>query len=97
MSPISEYVATEVKVWMARRRMNQGDLGAALGHDQTWVSKRLSGRTAITLDDLDALAQALEVEPVLLLPAATESAATARSNANRHLRRGRRRHLVVVA
>lgn len=68
MSPISEYAATEIRVWMARRRMNQALLGEAIGHDQTWVSKRLGGRTAISLDDLAVIANALGVDPVLLLP-----------------------------
>jgi len=54
-------IATEVKVWMARRRLTQAELGRAAGHDQTWVSKRLSGKVPMTVEDLLDLAYALDV------------------------------------
>lgn len=60
----SAEVATEVKVWMARRRLTQVELAERLGHDHTWVSKRLSGRTAMTVDDLLEFADALDVSAV---------------------------------
>ena len=57
-------IATEVKVWMARRRMTQAELGRAAGHDQTWISKRLSGKVPMTVEDLLDLAGALNVPAV---------------------------------
>ena len=57
-------IATEVRVWMARRRMTQRELGEAAGHDQTWVSKRLSGKVPMTIEDLLDLADALDVRAI---------------------------------
>lgn len=57
-------IATEVKVWMARRRMTQAELGRAAGHDQTWISKRLSGKVPMTVEDLLDLSAALDVPVV---------------------------------
>lgn len=57
-------IATEIKVWMARRRMTQAELAKAVGHDQTWVSKRLSGKIPLDVEDVLALADALNVRAV---------------------------------
>lgn len=46
---------------MARRRLNQTDLAGLLGQGQPWVSRRMSGSTPITVDDLEAIAEALRV------------------------------------
>lgn len=54
-------IATEVKVWQARRRLTQSELAARVGHDQTWVSKRLSGKVPMTVEDLLDFADALGV------------------------------------
>ena len=37
---------------MARRRLNQTDLAGLLGQGQPWVSRRMSGSTPITVDDV---------------------------------------------
>lgn len=58
---LAEPVITEVKVWMARRRLNQSELAARIGVDQTWVSKRLNGRVHLSVDDMGMLAQGLDV------------------------------------
>ena len=57
----AEHVRTEIKVWMARRRLNQIELAQRLGHDQTGVSRRLSGKRTMTVDDLEAFGRALDV------------------------------------
>ena len=57
-------VITEVKVWMARRRMSQVDVAAAMGVDHTWVGKRLSGKVQVSVDDLLAFADALDVAAI---------------------------------
>lgn len=56
-----EPITTEIKVWMARRRLNQGELAARIGVDQSWVSKRLSMKTTLTVEDLGLMADALGV------------------------------------
>lgn len=57
-------VATEVKVWMARRRLTQAELAAKVGHDQTWLSKRLSGKVMLSVEDVLDLADALDIRAV---------------------------------
>lgn len=57
----ADAVNVEVKVWMARRRLNQVELAAKIGVDQTWVSKRLSGKTATTVEDLGMIAAAMDI------------------------------------
>lgn len=57
----ADHVLTEIKVWMARRRINQSELAAKLGVQQSWVSKRLAGKVALTVGDLTAISEALEV------------------------------------
>lgn len=56
-------VRTEIKVWMARRRLTAAELAARCGHDPSWVSKRIGrGATvALTVDDLTTFADALGV------------------------------------
>lgn len=62
----ADEVRTEIKVWMARRRMSASELADAMGHAPSWVSKRLgSGATvSLTVDDLVAFAEALDVPVV---------------------------------
>ncbi len=57
MSPLHSHVATEIKVWMARRNVDQNELARRVGHSQPWVSTRLTGKTAISLDDLAGAAR----------------------------------------
>jgi len=44
------------------------DIGRALGRSHTWIVEREAGNRAITVDDLVALAEALDVSPRTLLP-----------------------------
>lgn len=57
----SEPILTEIKVWMARRRLNQSELAASIGEAQSWVSKRLAGKVSLTVEDLLRVAGALDV------------------------------------
>lgn len=57
----AEHVLTEIKVWMARRRINQSELADKLGVQQSWVSKRLAGKVSLTVGDLTAISEALDV------------------------------------
>jgi transcriptional regulator with XRE-family HTH domain len=56
-----EPVLVEIRVWMARRHMNQSELAVRVGEAQPWVSKRLSGTVGLGVDDLVRIAKALEV------------------------------------
>jgi transcriptional regulator with XRE-family HTH domain len=63
MSKVStpEHVRTEIAVWMRRRGLNQTQLADRIGVHQTWVSARLTGKTGISVEDLELLGRALGV------------------------------------
>src|SRR5512142_1169877 len=65
---LSERVAEEIRAWMGRRRMTGATLSSKLGVSPAWVSYRLSGRQEIGLNDLQRIADALDVAAVNLLP-----------------------------
>jgi len=50
-------VATEVRVLMARHRINQKQLAEAVGIKQPSLSRRLSGEIAFDIDELAAIAR----------------------------------------
>lgn len=60
-------VAEEVRVWLARRRISGAELARRLGRSQTFVAKRLDGRQAFDVDDLEMIAVVLGVNPRELL------------------------------
>lgn len=49
-------ISRQVKRYMKSEHLNQTQLGARIGLQQTSVSARLRGKTRWTLDDLDKLA-----------------------------------------
>lgn len=65
---LADRVATEILSELARRRQSQAKLAAALGKAPMWVSDRLSGKTQITVNDLERIAEALELKVGDLLP-----------------------------
>lgn len=60
-SSYSERVAGEVRAEMARQRRTQGDIAAALGWSQQFLSRRLTGDQPFALDEIEALASELGV------------------------------------
>lgn len=65
---LTDAVAEEVRVLLARKRLRQSQFAALLGTSEVWVSRRLSGKTEISLDDLQLIARALEVKASQLIP-----------------------------
>lgn len=57
----SETVAANVKAEMARRSHSQNTFAPLIGMRQQALSRRLSGKTSFTIDELAAVAAALEV------------------------------------
>jgi len=53
---------------MARRQVLPATLAAALGVSEMWVSRRMCGKTQITMEDLERLATALELSVLSFLP-----------------------------
>jgi transcriptional regulator with XRE-family HTH domain len=66
-NPLRVQVAEEVRATMARRRVSGVALARRLGKSQPWISRRLVGDVAFDLDDLEAIATALDVPVAQLL------------------------------
>lgn len=68
----SEAVAGQLRAEMARRRVDTRELAQRVGKSRMWVSRRMTGETALTIDDAHLVADALGIDPsVLLAPATT--------------------------
>jgi transcriptional regulator with XRE-family HTH domain len=67
-------VAEELLVLLKRRRMSATALARHLGVSQTYIWRRLTGETALDLNDLDRISQILGIHPVDLLQAAEDGA-----------------------
>lgn len=63
-------VTAEIRALLARRQMRQSAFAAQLGQTEVWVSRRLRGVQALSLDDLDAMCRVLRVEPADLIAGA---------------------------
>src|SRR5215207_3598518 len=66
---LRDVVAEEVRGHMGRQRLSIHRLGQATGLSERYLSRRLSARLSLNLDDLDAIADALGVSPMQLFPA----------------------------
>jgi transcriptional regulator with XRE-family HTH domain len=57
----SQRVAANVRAELARHGRSQGDLGQALSRSQPYVSRRLSGKVAFGVDEVEQIATWLGV------------------------------------
>ena len=57
----SERVAAEVRAEMARQRRTQTEVATAAGWKQPYLNRRLTGITALSVDDIESLALVLGV------------------------------------
>jgi transcriptional regulator with XRE-family HTH domain len=73
-STLSDKTAEELRALLARRRLSGRDLARRLDVSPSWVSYRLTGTTEIGLNDLERIADALDVEVAELLPLADQPA-----------------------
>lgn len=64
---LREQVAEEVRALLARRRMSGVQLAVHLGTSQGYVSRRLTAVTPFDVDDLERLAELLDVSVIDLL------------------------------
>jgi transcriptional regulator with XRE-family HTH domain len=61
-------VVEEIRALMGRRRVSQKQLGDALGLAQPTMSKRMNGKIAFDLNELDAVAAFFDVSILDLFP-----------------------------
>lgn len=59
--PTTTRVADNIRAEMARQSCTQERLATSLGTTQQFISRRLSGRVAFTVDDLARIADSLNV------------------------------------
>lgn len=52
---------------MGRRNIRQRPLADALGRNQQWLSRRLTGEVTFSIDDLEEICAVLGVDPVTLI------------------------------
>lgn len=65
---LSALVAAEVRAVLGRQDVTRSELGRRMGENAQWVSSRLTGQTPINLNDLQRMADALDVRVIDLLP-----------------------------
>ncbi len=71
---LTQLVATEIKVQMARADVRQSQLARKIGKTEQWLSVRLRGRQPIDINDLHLIAKGLDVGVHDLLPPPEEAA-----------------------
>jgi transcriptional regulator with XRE-family HTH domain len=65
---LREHVAEEIRVILARKRMSGAELARRTGIKQSTISRRMTGETAFDMDDLEIIAEVLEVDVADLMP-----------------------------
>lgn len=68
VSDLRQRVAGEMRAVLGREKISQTALAETLNENQQWVSRRVNAEVAITLDDLERIAAALDVPLSTLLP-----------------------------
>lgn len=66
---LNDSVAAEIRAELGRQRISSAELARRLGRSDAWVSYRLSSRHALSTDDLERIADALDVSVHCFLPA----------------------------
>lgn len=65
---LTAYVAGELRAEMARQDVSATELAGRLGVSDVWVGRRVKGKTAMTIEDLERCATALGVSFYQFLP-----------------------------
>ena len=68
-TPLSDRVAEEIRVALARTRTSQRALADKLGVNPMWVNDRVNANTEIGLNELERIARALKLPVSDLIPA----------------------------
>lgn len=58
---LADFAAAQMRAEMARREISASQLGRELGVGETWVRRRMKGKYAITLGDLERIARGLDL------------------------------------
>lgn len=58
---LADFAAAQLRAEMARRELTPSILGARIGVSETWVRRRMRRQREISMDDLERLADGLEL------------------------------------
>lgn len=89
---LTEQVATEIRVELARQGIRQSELARKLGRNDQWLSVRVRGVHPIDLNDLEEIAAGLGVPVTKLLPDSVEQVLNQEVIRSRPLRSRPARH-----
>jgi transcriptional regulator with XRE-family HTH domain len=64
---LADFARGQIKAEMARRDLTTGQLAARLKVSDMWVSRRLRGITPIAVDELEQIANALNLPVAIFL------------------------------
>lgn len=70
---LADHVATQLRVEMARQAINALALAGRIGVSEMWVSRRMRGKTQVTMADLERIAVALDVPLTTFVPQSVAS------------------------
>ena len=68
MDTLRELTAAELRATLARRRISAAELARRLGWSQAYMARRVDGRIALNMDDLDKIRAELGISLDDLLP-----------------------------
>lgn len=69
---LNRAVAAQVRSVLAIRQIRQATLAKRMGVTEVWLSRRLREVQPMSLDDVEAMCQALDMEPADMIAAAIE-------------------------
>lgn len=72
---LADRVAGQMRAEMARRRITASELARRLGEVESWVRRRMQGRYAINITDLERIARALDLPVSFFIQDDNEAAA----------------------
>jgi transcriptional regulator with XRE-family HTH domain len=64
---LADFARGQIRAEMARQELTAGQLAARLGVSDMWVSRRLRGLTPIAVDELEQIANALNLPVSIFL------------------------------
>lgn len=65
--PLAKFVLAQLRAELARRDITRMELASRLNVSDAWMYRRLNGSVTLDLNDLELIAQALEMDPLKLL------------------------------
>ncbi len=64
---LAQEIPGQLRAELARRQITKSDLASRLNVSDMWLYRRLSGNISMSLEDLDRITAALEIDPRQLL------------------------------